>query len=173
MRLRLHLPCVLLALATAACGGGSDSSDGAVGTPADTMPLELGPNDMLITNTDSAVDLALIGDHVIMKFSPRVAAKVRAGLDTAKVDTSSAFGSMIARTVKKSVGALLDKRIDYPLSDIESVKYQDGRIEFAYRKKHSLSFESVKVDRDRPVLASFPDSDARRFVATLEKRLKR
>src|SRR5580765_1237145 len=55
-----------------------------------TKPL--GPGDLRISSTDSAIDLAIIGDSLVGGFGAKVRAKLAESLDTNKVK-STGFGA--------------------------------------------------------------------------------
>jgi hypothetical protein len=160
-----------LAILTA-CGRGDSRRGFFANATPDTVPLVLGAGDVLITNTDSSMDLALVGDHLVLQFGEKVQHKLHEQLDTSKVDSSrSRFGAMIERAVKRGVGNLVNRRIEQPLTAIRSIDYRDGRIDIAYQSKPTFSFENMKVDGNRPVLESFPPDDAKRLVAAVQARL--
>ncbi len=161
-----------LALALITACGRSDSRDAFfASTRPDTTPLVLGAGDVLITNSDSSMDLALVGDHLVMQFGEKVQRKLHRKLDTTKVDSSTGFGAMIERAVKRRVGNLVNRRIEQPLTSIRSIDYRDGRIDIAYRSKPTFSFENMKVNGNHPVLETFPPEDAKRLVAAVQARL--
>jgi len=129
------------------------------------------PADSLtITNRDGSVDMGLAGGSVWMALSDSVRAKVRADLAKDAGDTTrGGLGGFIERTVKKNVQGLLEQRVTRPLSEIRDVRYDGERIVFDYSGSSLVKFESIKVNKDEPVLASFRESDARRFVAEVRR----
>lgn len=159
-----------LVTALAACRGrehGGVFSDDFV---RDTTPLTLGAGDVLITNRDSAMDLALVGDRVVLKFSDKTARQIRQDLDTTKVDTASRFGALIERSVKRGVGSMLDRRLEVPLADIDAASYDGERIRLVIRGRQHGSFDGIRVEGNRPVLETFRPEDARRFVDAVNAR---
>lgn len=71
--------------------------------------------------------------------------------------------------MKSRVGSALNRRIEYPLANIDSVSYVGDRIVFHYRVQHAPAFENMNND-DRPVLESFRPADARQFVDSVRVR---
>lgn len=132
------------------------------------VPLQ--PGDVVITTTDTAVDMGVIGDHIIMRLSPKTLGRVRNDLDTNKVE-GEGFGASIERLVKKSVSAALAKQVEIPLSDVRDVRYENGRIEFDWRSKPAINPENTKND-GRDMLSSFSPADAQRFVDAVKARKK-
>ena len=157
-----------LGLMSVACFG-HDRADNFANMPSDTIPLVLGAGDLLISNTDSSMDLGLVGDTVLMQFGAKVRAKLRADLDTTHLETTNGFGAAIERAVKRKVGSALGHRLVRPLSEIDSVTLDGNRIVFAYHDHRSFSFEDMKND-DKPTLESFKPEDARRFVDAVRAR---
>jgi hypothetical protein len=172
---RVLLLALPLAIPLSACRKDRDERERGMlsGTVPDTAPLVLQEGDVLITNQDSSVDLAAVGDRVVMKFSERVATKIRSDLDTTKVESGNSIGASIERAVKRGVSKGIMRRVEVPIGDIDSVTYTGGRIRFAYRVKPGLSFENFKVDHNRPVLETFGANDAERFVQAVRRRQAR
>jgi hypothetical protein len=176
----IFLVSVALATIAAGCSRGSHerSADSAVktvealptpGGPAQTSSTP-DPDSLGITNKSGAVLLSVAHDSVSMGFSPATLEKIRRETDTAGAGTG--FGGMIERTVKSSVQSMLSKRVMVPVADIESARYEDGAIRFTYRTRpNGMKLEDVKIDKE-PVLESFSEDDARRFVKAVDARLQ-
>ena len=164
----------LLALAfvtaLAACRGREHGGVYSSDFVRDTTPITLGPGDVLITNRDTSMDLALVGDRVVLKFSDKVAHQIRQDLDTSTADTSSRFGALIERTVKRGVGSMLQRRIEIPLADIDSASYDGSRIRLSYNGRRHPSLEGFRTDGKQPVMETFRPEDARRFVQAVNAR---
>lgn len=135
----------------------------------DTAAIEqLGPNDMIITTRDSAMEMGVIGDHIAMRLSGRSLARVRAETDSSTVQ-GKGFGASIERLVKKGVASALAKQVNVPLSDVRDVRYENGRIVFDWNAKPAISPDNTKSD-GKDLLSSFSEEDARRFVAAVKAR---
>jgi hypothetical protein len=122
---------------------------------------------LTIKSEQNAVELVLTDTEVSMKLSESVLKEAQSEMkqdlqndsDVQKGGLAGRFGHFIAH----AVDTLLHQTIEYPIADIESVEYRDGGLVFTYRHKHTLSFETVRVD-DKSALKSFSESDARAFV---------
>jgi hypothetical protein len=86
---------------------------------SDTTSLVLGAGDLLITTTDSNMQLGPVGDTVPMQFSEKMRTKLRADLDTTHLESNNGFGAAIERAVKRKVGAMLGRRLVRLLADID------------------------------------------------------
>jgi hypothetical protein len=154
-----------LALSTA-CTIGDDSDLSVSGGE----PVQLGEGDIRITSRGGEVDLMLLGDRIVVGLSDSVLAKVRSETDTSDLDADGGLGASLEKYVKSTVQNALSKRMDYPLSEIEDARYEDGRIVFDYVDGANFTMiESTKND-DTPLLASFSEEDSRRFVAAVKAR---
>ena len=153
--------------AVAACSLGDDDSNPDL---AGGEPVQLGEGDVRITSRGGEVDLMLLGDRIVAGLSDSVVAHIRSETDTADLEADGGLGASIEKLVKSTVENTLTKRIEYPLSDIEDVRYERGRIVFDYvRGANFKLLEGAKND-DVPVLASFSEEDSERFVAAVKAR---
>ncbi len=66
--------------------------------------------------------------------------------------------------VKSHVRELINRKLEYNLSDINSVTYDNGGLVFDYNHKHLFSFERI-IDEDKPALKSFKKQDAEAFIS--------
>ncbi len=70
---------------------------------------------------------------------------------------------LVGDTAKKT-----PDKIEYPLSDIVSVKYANGALVFAYHKRRAVSFEDLEFTAEdgqkASALKSFRAADAREFI---------
>ena len=156
-----------LALVSLSCLG--DRSDDFARMPSDTIPLVLGAGDLLITTTDSSMQLGLVGDTVLMQFGDKIRRQLRSELDTAHLETGNRLGAAIERAVKRRVGSMLGRRLVRPLLEIDSVWLDGNHITFGYRDRRGFNFDSFKNDH-RSTLESFSPEDARRFVDAVRAR---
>ncbi|HKW10421.1 MAG TPA: hypothetical protein VJO33_08570, partial [Gemmatimonadaceae bacterium] len=86
-------------LLVAACGGDKSSFDADPGKGPGSVAhrdsaLRLGPGDVQIVNEDSSVDLALVGQQIIVRLSDKTMATVRRETDTNAVKDSGFGGSI-------------------------------------------------------------------------------
>ncbi len=172
MRTPTRLVTVVIVAAAGACSGAEREAtpDTAATRAAAPVAVEQMPGDSVgITNRTGAVLLSVARDSVSMGFSPATLEKIRKETDT--TTAGSGFGAMIERKVKSSVQSMLSTRVMVPVDNIESVRYEDGAIQFTYRSRpRGMKLEDIKIDKE-PALASFREEDAREFVKAVEARL--
>jgi hypothetical protein len=172
MRTPTRLVTVLIVAAAGACSGAEREATpdtAARQAPAAVEQMPAGDS-VGITNRTGAVLLSVAHDSVSMGFSPATLEKIRKETDTTAA--GSGFGAMIERKVKSSVQSMLSTRVMVPVDNIESVRYEDGAIQFTYRSRpRGMKLEDIKIDKE-PALASFREEDARAFVKAVEARLQ-
>ncbi len=158
----------ILLLATLATLGACRHRDADTRFPdRDTTPAEkLGPNDMVITTTDSVMQMGVIGDHIVMRLAPKALDSVRVATDTSKVE-GSGFAASLEKTIKRGVAAALQKQVDIPVADVRDVRYDNGRIVFDWINKPAAAPDNTKSN-GRDLLASFSAQDSERFVAAVK-----
>lgn len=130
--------------------------------------LVLGPGDVKITNVDSSVDMALVGQKIVVKLSDKTLAKVHQQTDTMGIH-GSGLGASIEKMVKRTVASTLNQQFEYPLSEIREAKYENGEIELDVNGKEPRLLANTKVG-GRKLMESFRADDARRFVAAVNAR---
>jgi len=130
--------------------------------------LVLGPGDVLITNRDSSVDLALVGQRIVVRLSDKTMEKVRRETDTSAVKDSG-FGGSIERFVKKTVQSTLGQQFDYSLADVKDARYENGTIILDVNGKGPRLLANTKVNGEK-LMESFRPEDAQRFVAAVNAR---
>jgi hypothetical protein len=126
----------------------------------------LGPGDIRIASTDSAIELSLVGDSLMTGFGAKTRAKVAAATDTNKVK-GTGFAADIEKMVKKTVAGALDHELHFPLSTISDVRYENGLLQFYGKDGKSMHmFERSKdSDGDR---VEFSQKDADAFIAAFK-----
>lgn len=185
MRVNIVLAGAALVIAPLACGR-SESASAAADTaiavatntesssdsaPTTAPPATIGADGSIaIHSSGNEMVLGLARDTVYMGLSDSLLAKTRAGMSRESSDWSGG-GSGLANLIKSRVGDALGSRVRYPIADIQGVRYVNGAIEFDYRHKHAISFESVSTDHEK-ALASFTPDDSRRFVAAVNAALR-
>jgi hypothetical protein len=130
--------------------------------------LALGPGDVAIVNTDSSVEMAVVGQRIIVRLSEKAMAKVRSETDTSAI-RDSGFAGSIERLVKSTVQSALSQQVTYPVADVTDARYEDGEIKLAVQGHTPRLFANTKVSGKR-LMASFPADDAERFVAVVNAR---
>lgn len=168
---------LLLSLTSAlvACGRHDEDADHAPPTPvvtsirsASAPPDVLRPGDLRIVTADTAVDLALIGDTISAGLSQHTLEKVRRETDTTRT-TDRGFAASMGTFVKRTVANAIGTRVSIPLSAVRDVRYAGGTIQFDWVGRPVQLFTDSK-EHGRPVLASFPPTDAQRFVDAVRAR---
>lgn len=162
-------PMLIATLSLVALGcGRKDHSDQGTRTDANVARrdsvLTLGPGDVKITNADSSVDMALVGQQIVVRLSDKTMAKVREGTDTSKAD--SGFGGSIEKMVKRSVASALGQQYTYPLTDVRDARYENGRIVLDVNGREPRLLANTQVG-GKKVMESFRPDDAQRFVAAV------
>ena len=130
--------------------------------------LVLGEGDVAIVNTDSSVEMAVIGQNIVVRLSEKAMAKLRQETDTATV-RDSGLGGSIERLVKKTVQSALSQQITYPLADVRDARYENGEIKLDISGRQPRLFANMKVSGKR-LTESFRPDDAERFVAAVNAR---
>jgi len=169
--MKRSVPAVIaMAVMAVACGRHDSNRDGrnveTQGSVANRdTALTLGAGDVKIVSEDSSVDLALVGQRIVVRLSDKTMDRVRRETDTAHAD--SGFGGSIERLVKRTVQSALAHQFEYPLSDVRDAKYENGAIVIepnGDRKPRLLA--NTKIN-GKKVLESFRPDDAKRFVAAV------
>ena len=133
--------------------------------------LTLGPGDVKITNEDSSVDMAVVGQKIVVRLSDKTMDKVRRETDTTAVKDSG-FGGSIERFVKKTVQSTLGQQFEYPMSDVRDARYENGAIVLDVNGREPRLLANTKVG-GKKLLESFRPDDARRFVAAVNAKKAR
>lgn len=134
----------------------------------DTTQL-LGPGDIRIATTDSALEVALIGDSLVAGLGAATRAKVRKATDTAAV-TGTGLGASFEKMIKSTVAGALDHELQFPLSDVSNVEYEDGRLVFFDKTGKRMNIMS-KGDNNKE--SRFSDADAQNFIAAFKAKKTR
>jgi hypothetical protein len=133
-------------------------------------PDSLGPGDLRIYNTDSAVDIILKGDKILAGLSPKTVGKVRADLGTSAAEDTSGLGASISKIVKTSVAGAIGTHAVWNLSDVRDVRYENGALIFDWTDggTHEI-FSNTHVNKGK-VANTFRPEDAQRFVEAVRAR---
>ena len=179
---RISLPSESVASAEASSPVTAHVSDGAnvSASSGDAKPTFVeGPNGSVSMKTKGgALVMMLRHDSVLVAFSDSLRYAVRNEVDSSIADGAhsddSRFGRMIQNAVKTTVSTtlreVLDKARGFPVSTLRGVSYENGAIEFDYKRKPILSFDEMK-DGDESFLEKFHPADAARFVGAVRARL--
>jgi hypothetical protein len=133
-----------------------------------TRPL--GPGDLRIATTDSALEVALVGDSLIAGLGAVTRQKVSSALDTTKVN-SSGLGASIEKMVKTTVAGALDHELHVALSEISDIRYEDGLLVFY--DKQGKRMHVMERNGDRGHRTKFAEQDAKDFIALFKAKTGR
>lgn len=130
----------------------------------------LGPGDIRIATTDSAVELALIGDSLVAGLGAAARNKIKTATDTNAV-SGTGIGASFEKMIKSTVANALDHELQIPISEISRVEYEDGVLVF-YDKKGG-QMKMLNSDRDERKKSHFSESDANAFIAAFKAKTSR
>ena len=131
----------------------------------------LRPGDVQIASTDSAVELAIVGDTIVAGLGRKVLDEVRVKTDTADV-AADGFAASIEKAVKSSVASALSHQLLFPVADVSDVKSEDGKLVF-YARNGSRMHMFEGSSRGKRTHQTFSDADAQRFIAAFKARKAR
>jgi hypothetical protein len=165
---------VAVPLILAACSS-HDSNDGTQKTSitdakfvARDSTRVLGPGDVQIASTDSAVELGIFGDTMVAGLGRKVLDKVRNETDTAAVQ-GSGLGANLEKFVKQNVANALNHQMLFPVAEISDVQYSDGSLQFYGSGGAKMHVFENKSD-DKGNHSTFSEPDAQRFIAAFKAR---
>src|SRR3954464_8732406 len=133
--------------------------------------LTLGPGDVKITNEARRVDMAVVGQKIVVRLSDKTMAKVRRETDTTALQDSG-FGGSIERFVKKTVQSTLGQHFANPIPDVRDARYENGSIVLDVNGREPRLLANTKVG-GKKLLESFRPDDAQRFVAAVNAKKAR
>ena len=150
-------------LALSACGG--DSRDERAFEQAAEHFEEI----MRINNDGNEVDLVLTNGSVYMQLSKEKFDEIKGEFEDERSEKEdSAFANSIKSMVLNTVEKMLQKKIEYPLDEVNSISWDDGEliIDVAHRK--FFDFTEIDTD-DGDVMETFEQDDALAFIDAYEK----
>ena len=130
----------------------------------------LGPGDLRIATTDSAIEVALIGDSLVAGFGAMARDKIKEATDTSKV-SGDGFGASIEKMVKSSVAGALDHEIHVPLTDVSDIQYEDGLLVLYDKQGKKMHFFERDHGKEKP--SRFAEDDAKDFIALFKAKTGR
>jgi mRNA-degrading endonuclease HigB of HigAB toxin-antitoxin module len=165
----------LAVLVAVACGRRDANDRGGVESQGNVAhrdsALVLGPGDVRIVNEDSSVEMAVVGQQIVVRLSDKTMEKVRRETDTTALKDSG-FAASIEKVVKRTVQSALGQQFTYPLTDVRDAKYEDGAIVLDVKGKQPRLLANTKFN-GRKLLESFRPDDAKRFVAAVNAKKAR
>lgn len=124
--------------------------------------------DVRIVSTGAEVDLALVGDTISSGLSQQALARARPEIDSSRV-SGTGLGASIEKMVKGTVQSALGTRVAFPISALNDVRYESGRIVFDWKERPAIVFAKTSIN-GKPFLESFRPEDAQRFVSAVRAR---
>jgi hypothetical protein len=129
--------------------------------------LVLAENDVRIVSTDRQLELALVGERVLMRMSDDALKRVRQELDTANIAQGSGAGAWIERRVKSTVQRALDKQFVIPVAAIEDVRFENDEIRIFMRGSESPVAFPGAIEGKVSAKSTFNEADAQKFVTAV------
>jgi hypothetical protein len=129
----------------------------------------LGPGDVRVMNSDSSIEIAVVGDSIVTGFGPRVRAEVEKNTDSASV-SGSGFGASIEKMVKGAVATALNHEIKYSIADVQDVRLEDGKLQFYGKDGSRMKILEGGHSNNRPISETFTAAEAQRFIAAFHAR---
>ena len=165
----LVLVCAALALAAPA-----HAQRGQPGNDSDTRIVERQPlrrATSAIETRGGEVALLLIDRKLVMQFTDRGLSQIEREMDDDAKKEESGFARVVAGMVRGGVRSMLDRGIEYPVSELREARYEDGRLVLKNREGKSI-FADVRVN-DIQVMESFSPAEARAFAARVNQARRR
>ncbi len=116
------------------------------------------------------VALLLIDRRVVMQLTDRGLDEIGRDMD-ADAKKESGFARLVSGMVRSGVRTLLDRGIEYPVSELREARYENGRLILEDREGNSI-FKDVRVN-DIQVMESFSPAAARAFAARVNQARRR
>jgi hypothetical protein len=129
----------------------------------------LGPGDIRVATTDSALEVALIGDSLVAGLGAATRNKIKAATDTASV-SGNGIGASLEKMIKSTVAGALDHEVRVPLSEISDVTYEDGMLVFYDRNGKRMKITNKDRNGEK---SRFAESDAQQFIAAFRAKTRR
>jgi len=164
---------VAASLFSAACGGHDIKVDGAKVEHASFAKRDsaraLGPGDIRIATTDSAVEIALIGDSLVAGLGASTRNKIKSATDTNAV-SGTGIGASFEKMIKSTVASALDHELQIPITEISRIEYENGLLVFY--DKNGGRMKIMNSDHDN-AKSHFSEADANNFIAAFKSKTTR
>ncbi len=131
------------------------------GNQVDFSGDDIGPELHAIHSRDGAVKMGLTRDWVYFALSDSVRAEAEAELraDAEGEGVSGFFGGIM----QSLVGRALDFRARYAVSEIEDIRWEDGRMRFLFRDSDRQLDDNLQFGDDGSVTEAFAREDVQAF----------
>lgn len=117
------------------------------------------------------VALLLVDRKLVMQLTDRGLSDIDREMDDDAKREESGFARVLAGVVRGGVRTMLDRGVEYPVSELREARYENGRLILEDREGNSV-FENVRVN-DIQVMESFSPADARAFAARVNQARRR
>ncbi|MEI6812707.1 MAG: hypothetical protein WCL36_00850 [bacterium] len=155
-------------LCVVACGGSdTPTKDTVVMSMPSAQRTE--PEDIAITTTDGSMTMAVRGDSLRLRLSDATREKVRAELDTSKVE-GNGFGARISKALKSKVSAGIGVEMAIPLSTIKDARLNGSRLVIESTQTGKELFDGTQAG-GKPLGDAFSSEDAKRLIDFLQTKI--
>lgn len=135
-------------------------------------PVQLAAGDVQIYNTDSSVDLMLVGNSIYAGLSPKMVNQVKTEMNDKDAGDTTGLAGSIKSMVKSTVAGAIGTHAVFPLSNISDIRYDHEQIVVDWKDGgHHELFGSTRVNGEKGS-KTFRPEDAQRFVDAVRVRLK-
>ncbi|HEY0151904.1 MAG TPA: hypothetical protein VGB92_07900 [Longimicrobium sp.] len=165
----LVLVCAALALAAPAHAQRGPTRGDSDARFVERQPLRRATS--AIQTRGGEVALLLIDRKLVMQLTDRGLSQIDRDMDDDAKKEGSGFARVVAGMVRGGVRTMLDRGIEYPVSELREARYANGRLILEDREGNSI-FEDVRVN-DIQVMESFSPAEARAFAARVTQARRR
>jgi len=163
------LVCAALALAAPLHAQRGDPRDDSDARIVERQPVRRATS--AIETRGGEVALLLIDRRLVMQFTDRGLERINREMADDVKKQESGFARVVAGMVRGGVRSMLDRGIEYPVSELRDARYEDGRLVLENREGKSI-FADVRVN-DVQVMESFSPAEARAFAARVNQARRR
>jgi hypothetical protein len=165
----LVLVCAALAFAAPAHAQRGQTRDDSDARIVERQPLRRATS--AIETRGGEVALLLIDRKLVMQFTDRGLSQIERDMDHDAKKEEAGFARVLAGMVRGGVRTMLDRGIEYPVSELREARYENGRLVLEDRAGKPI-FADVRVN-DIQVMESFPPAEARAFAARVNQARRR
>lgn len=153
--------CGILALLAVLPGCGDSN-----GASMDLGGEELGPDRHAMVGRDGEVKMGLTDEYVYFSLSDETVEEARAEMRREAEEDGA--GGFVGGVLEKTVGRALGFRSRLPVSEIEDIRWEDGRMRIVFTEPDRSFGDNFSIE-DRPVTESFAEEDVREFAEAFHR----
>lgn len=127
---------------------------------------EIGPDRHSIVGEDGEVKMGLTDEYVYFSLSDETLEEARSEMRR-DADEEGASG-FVGGVLEKTVGRALGFRARLPVSEIDEIRWEDGRMRIVFTDSDRSFGDNLSIE-DRPVTESFTEEDVRAFAAAFRQ----